>query len=63
MHSVSKKGGVSKWHELHLIPILEVGLFDVQRIDLICTLVCSFGFYYILEAVVYVYKSEEIVAL
>ncbi|XP_049347813.1 uncharacterized protein LOC125812353 [Solanum verrucosum] len=57
------QGGVSKRHELPLIPILEVELFDVWGIDFMGPFMSSFGNKYILVAVDYVSKWVEVVAL
>jgi len=58
-----QKGGVSRRHELHLTPILEVELFDVWGIDFMGPFVSSFGNKYILVAVDYVSKWVEAIAL
>ncbi|XP_015161522.1 protein NYNRIN-like [Solanum tuberosum] len=58
-----KQGGVSKRHKLPLMPILEVELFDVWRIDFMGLFMSSFGNKYILVAVDYVSKWVEAIAL
>jgi len=56
-------GTISRRHEMSLINILEVEIFDVWRIDFMGPFPASNGNQYILVAVDYVSKWVEVVAL
>jgi len=56
-------GTISRRHEMSLINILEVEIFDVWRIDFMGSFLASKGNQYILVAVDYVSKWVEAFAL